>query len=71
MPLNGLAIEEINLEVISRLKIQAGPHCDVVDRVLTEVATAIRGDDEDLQVYTSGGHEHFQVSGIKRWRKCQ
>ncbi len=58
--LNGLTIEEINLEVISRLKVQAGPHCDVVDRVLTEVAAAIRRDDEDLQIYTSGATNIFK-----------
>ena len=32
--LNGLTIEEINLDVISRLKEQAGIHSEVVDRVL-------------------------------------
>ncbi|WP_367567857.1 heat-inducible transcriptional repressor HrcA [Lacrimispora sp.] len=58
--LNGLTIEEINLEVISSLKIQAGPHSEVVDRVLTEVAAAIRGDDEDLQIYTSGATNIFK-----------
>ena len=58
--LNGLSIEEINLEVISRLKIQAGPHSEVVDCVLTEVAAAIRADDEDLQIYTSGATNIFK-----------
>ncbi len=46
--------------MISRMKVQAGPHCDVVDRVLTEVAAAIRGDDEDLQIYTSGATNIFK-----------
>ncbi|WP_394522995.1 heat-inducible transcriptional repressor HrcA [Lacrimispora sp. JR3] len=58
--LNGLSIEEINLEVISRLKIQAGPHSEVVDCVLTEVAAAIHADDEDLQIYTSGATNIFK-----------
>lgn len=58
--LNGLSIEEINLEVISRLKDQAGIHSDVVDRVLTEVAAAIRADDDDLQIYTSGATNIFK-----------
>ena len=52
--LNGLTIEEIKLDVISRLKEQAGIHSEVVDRVLNEVAEAIRADDDDLQIYTSG-----------------
>ena len=58
--LNGLTIEEINLEVISRLKEQAGIHSEVVDKVLTEVAEAIRADDEDLKIYTSGATNIFK-----------
>lgn len=58
--LNGLTIEEINLDVISRLKEQAGIHSEVVDRVLNEVAEAIRADDVDLQIYTSGATNIFK-----------
>ena len=58
--LNGLTIEEINLDLISRLKEQAGIHSEVVDRVLNEVAEAIRADDDDLQIYTSGATNIFK-----------
>lgn len=58
--LNGLTIEGINLDVISRLKEQAGIHSEVVDRVLNEVAEAIRADDDDLQIYTSGATNIFK-----------
>lgn len=58
--LNGLTIEEINLDVISRLKEQAGVHRSLVDTVLTEVARAIRADEEDLQIYTSGATNIFK-----------
>ena len=58
--LNGLTIEEINLDVISRLKEQAGAHSGLVDTVLTEVARAIRADEEDLQIYTSGATNIFK-----------
>lgn len=58
--LNGLTIEEINLDVISRLKEQAGVHSSLVDTVLTEVAHAIRADEEDLQIYTSGATNIFK-----------
>lgn len=68
--LNGLTIEEINLEVISRLKIQAGPHSEVVDRVLTEVAAAIRADDEDLQIYTSGATNIFKYPELSDGEKA-
>lgn len=58
--LNGLTIEEINLDVISRLKEQAGAHSGLVDTVLKEVARAIRADEEDLQIYTSGATNIFK-----------
>lgn len=58
--LNGLTIEEINLNMITRLKVQAGIHSGVVDRVLEEVAEAIRADQEDLQIYTSGATNIFK-----------
>lgn len=58
--LNGLTIEEINLDMITRLKVQAGIHSGVVDRVLEEVAEAIRADQEDLQIYTSGATNIFK-----------
>ena len=58
--LNGLTIEEITLDVISRLKEQAGVHSSLVDTVLTEVARAIRADEEDLQIYTSGATNIFK-----------
>ena len=69
--LNGLTIEEINLDVISRLKEQAGIHSEVVDRVLNEVAEAIRADDDDLQIYTSGATNIFkypELSDGERWQ---
>ena len=51
--LNGLALEEINLGTISRLKEQAGIHSAMVSDVLDAVAQAIQ-EDEDLEIYTSG-----------------
>ncbi len=67
--LNGLTIEEINLDVISRLKVQAGPHSDVVDQVLNEVALAIRAD-EDLQIYTSGTTNIFKYPELSDGEKA-
>lgn len=58
--LNGLSIEEINLAMITRLKEQAGVHSAVVDRVIDAVAKAIRGDEEDVEVYTSGTTNIFK-----------
>ncbi len=58
--LNGLTIEEINLQMITKLKEQAGIHSGVVDRVLEKVAESIRADQEDLQIYTSGATNIFK-----------
>ena len=68
--LNGLTIEEINLGVISRLKEQAGLHGQVVDLVLNEVAEAIKADEEDLQVYTSGATNIFKYPELSDGEKA-
>lgn len=57
--LNGLALEEINLATISRLKEQAGIHSAVVSDVLDAVAQAVQEDD-DLEIYTSGATNIFK-----------
>lgn len=68
--LNGLTIEEINLDVISRLKEQAGTHSQLVDLVLNEVAAAIRADEEDLQIYTSGATNIFKYPELSDGEKA-
>jgi len=57
--LNGLAIEEINLGMITRLKEQAGIHSDIISQVLDAVAEAIQMD-EDMEIYTSGATNIFK-----------
>ncbi|MBR1477554.1 MAG: heat-inducible transcription repressor HrcA [Lachnospiraceae bacterium] len=57
--LNGLAIEEINLAMIEKLKLQAGIHSDIVSGVIDAVGEAIRAD-EDLEIYTSGANNIFR-----------
>ncbi len=57
--LNGLALEEINLGMITRLKEQAGIHSEVVSQVLDAVAEAIQMD-EDVEIYTSGATNIFK-----------
>lgn len=68
--LNGLSLEEINLGVISKLKEQAGTHCRVIDLVLDEVAAAIKADDEDLQIYTSGATNIFKYPELSDGEKA-
>ena len=68
--LNGLTIEEISLGVISRMKEQAGSHSQVVDLVLNEVADAIKVDEEDLQIYTSGATNIFKYPELSDNQKA-
>ncbi len=68
--LNGLSLEEINLGVISRLKEQAGAHSKVVDLVLNEVAEAIKQDEDDLQIYTSGATNIFKYPELSDGAKA-
>ena len=57
--LNGLAIEEINLGLITKVKEQAGIHSDVVSRVLDAVAETIQMED-GVEIYTSGATNIFK-----------
>ena len=68
--LNGLTIEEINLDIISRLKGDAGIHSQVVELVLNEVAEAIKAGGEDLQIYTSGATNIFQYPELSEGDKA-
>ena len=68
--LNGLTIEEINLDIISRLKGDAGIHSQVVELVLNEVAEAIKAGGEDLQIYTSGATNIFRYPELSEGDKA-
>ena len=57
--LNGLALDQINLATIARLKEQAGIHSEIVSKVLDAVAESI-SEDEDLEIYTSGATNIFK-----------
>ena len=67
--LNGLSIEQINLGMITALKDQAGSHSRIVGDVLDAVAEAI-GDDEDLQIYTSGATNIFKYPELSNSEKA-
>lgn len=58
--LTGMTMEQINLEMITRMKEQAGERRQVVDLVLNEVAEAIRANQDDLQIYTEGATNIFK-----------
>ena len=57
--LNGLALEEINLSLISKMKAQAGEYGSFIGDVIDAVAETIK-EEEDLEVYTSGANNIFK-----------
>ena len=67
--LNGLAMEEINLAMITALKQQAGIHSDIVSEVIDAVAEAIQTD-EELKIYTSGTKNIFKYPELADHEKA-
>lgn len=68
--LNGVAIEEINLGMIARLKEQAGIHSGVISDVLDAVAATIQHDN-DLEIYTSGATNVFKYPELSDSQSAQ
>lgn len=67
--LNGLAIDQINLALITMLKQQAGIHSRIISEVIDAVAEAIRSD-EDLEIYTSGANNIFKYPELSDQQKA-
>ena len=67
--LNGLALEEINLGMISSLKQQAGIHSEIVADVIDSIAESIHAE-EDLEVYTSGANNIFRYPELADQKKA-
>lgn len=58
--LNGLTIDQINLNLITQLREEAGEYSSVVASVLEAVADAIKYEAERPQIYTSGATNIFR-----------
>ncbi|MGN0383073.1 MAG: heat-inducible transcriptional repressor HrcA [Eubacterium sp.] len=57
--LAGLALEEINLAVISKLSVQASTENNIINEVLGAIVETV-GADNDVEVYTSGATNIFK-----------
>lgn len=68
--LNGMAIEEINLGLIARLKEQAGIHSEIVSNVLDVVANMVQVDD-GMEIYTSGATNIFKYPELSDKKSAQ
>lgn len=67
--LNGLALEEINLSMITAMKQQAGIHSAIVADVIDAIAESIRAE-EDLEIYTSGANNIFKYPELADQQKA-
>lgn len=67
--INGLSIEEINLDVITKMKEQAGEHGGLVNEVLDAVAQAIH-EQEDVEIFTSGATNIFKYPELSDHEKA-
>ena len=67
--LNGMAIEEINLGMIARLKEQAGIHSEVISDVLDAVANTIQLDKRFGNLYKAGATNIFKYPVTERQSK--
>lgn len=67
--LNGLAVEEINLSLISRLTGQAGEYSRLIRDILDAVAE-VAGAPDDLQIYTSGATNIFKYPELSTQSKA-
>lgn len=68
--LNGMAIDQINLGLIARLKEEAGIHSQVISHVLDAVAEIIHVDD-DMEIYTSGATNIFKYPELSDKQSAQ
>ena len=68
--LTGMALEEINLGLIVRLKEQAGMHREVLENVIDAVAKLIQVRD-DMEIYTSGTTNIFKYPELSDKESAQ
>ena len=68
--LNGLALNQINLATIAKLKEQAGIHSEIVSKVLDAIAESV-SEDEDLEIYTSGATNIFKYPELADSSRAQ
>ena len=68
--LTGMALEEINLGLVARLKEQAGIHSDVLGSVIDAVAKLIQVKD-DMEIYTSGTTNIFKYPELSDKESAQ
>ena len=68
--LNGLALNQINLATIAKLKEQAGIYSEIISKVLDAIVESV-SEDEDLEIYTSGATNIFKYPELADSARAQ
>ena len=68
--LNGLALNQINLATIAKLKEQAGIYSEIISKVLDAIVESV-SEDEDLEIYTSGATNIFKYPELADSSRAQ
>lgn len=68
--LTGMALEEINLGIVAKLKEQSGIHAEVMGEVLDAMASLIKPADE-MEIYTSGATNIFKYPELSDKESAQ
>lgn len=67
--LNGIAVSEINLALMTALKQQCGEYENIVQCVLDSIAESVR-DNKELEIYTSGATNIFKYPELADTQKA-
>lgn len=68
--LTGMALEEINLGIVAKLKEQSGIHSDIMSDVLDAMASLIQPA-EEMEIYTSGATNIFKYPELSDKESAQ
>jgi len=68
--LSGLALEEININIINKLKNDAGVLRDIVELILEQLSKDFGNEEENLQIYTSGATNFFKYPELSAGDKA-
>lgn len=67
--LQGLDLTEINIALIQKIKQQAGPYGDLINKIMDSVAQAI-SEEEDIEIYTSGATNILKYPELRDTEKA-
>ncbi len=68
--LQGISVDEINLEMMQTMKQQAGEYADILESIFEGIVHAVR-DAEEMQIYTSGASNILKYNELSDMSRAQ